>query len=150
LAQHLLLDSLIIVLFILLQGLLSKDNVRNGGFRFLNYPKKTISIEDQALIDQKLYLSGIPEINSLIRTETIRQLKSNQRFWTPEQLLFQHHELENENEPLQASRDHAAMASPSLPLGVLEFHLKIKSRETNIIHLSINNFIMCKYNKNQQ
>ena len=145
-----LLDFLIVVLFILLQGLLSKDNVRNGGSCFLNYPKKTISIDDQALIEQKLYLSGIPEINSLIHIETLRQLKSDQRFWTPDQLLFQHHELENEIETLQASRDHAAMASPSLPLGALEFHLKIKSRETNIIHLSINNYIMCICNKNQQ
>ena len=33
---------------------------------------------------------------------------------------------------------------------LLEFYLKSNSRETNIIHLSINNYIMCMYNKNQQ
>ena len=82
--------------------------------------------------------------NGSINGETERGPTSN----TDRNLVSEEQEEEEEEE---SSDDHRTKRIKHAPILVLELYLKSNnSKETNIIHLSINNCIMCICNKNQQ
>jgi hypothetical protein len=58
--------------------------------------------EDQAPIGKNLYLSGIPEMTTMIHTECVRHLESERRMCKAENRLLRH-KLENKQRALHAA-----------------------------------------------
>jgi hypothetical protein len=115
-----------------LQGLASEGNVRYDWSSFHEYQQKTMFFEDQAPIRKNLYLSGIPEMTSMIHT-CVRHLASERRLWKAENRLLRH-KLENVQRALQDTREDAAMASWQLKVENVALKSEISHLRMALVH----------------